>query len=375
VAGAAGTPAAGGAGRDLLALERARDELGLDDGDFELALQIGEIRTVVCGPGWWKVPRAETARLLGPEGGTDALRERLRLVSGTGAADVIGISRDRFVRLARAGCVSPVRWYVNQYRAVVWLYLARDLSGFAVLNRPLLTGRLPQDVREASASGADHRARRWRERRTAQLVRDAHDPWEEAAVWSALLGPDITGEAVPDPYERSRLGALRTALPPGRTGRATPGQIRAVTTAGDPDEIAGGLLALADALGRARVGRPASRRAPVPEHPESQPPAAPVVPPAPAFRRTLPSPGSRPSPPPGTPPRGAAQPGPGGGGPDGTGPGGRRRMRGLRGLLPALRRSATAASGQSSPTSVSRITARPSSSEVARSTSAEMPQP
>jgi hypothetical protein len=284
----------------------------------------------------WKVPRSELTRLRGLQGSPDALPARLRLVSSEGAAEAMGIGRDRFVRLARAGCVRPVRWYVNQYRAVVWLYLAREAAEFAAANRGVLAGRLPGPLREAADRGADQRPRGWRARRAQQLVRDAADPWEEAAVWAALLGPEIAAGAVPDPYERAHLQRLRSALPPGRPGRATPQQIRSITTADAPDEIAAGLVALAEALGRARAGQPAPRPSPQP---------LPAPPPDPA---------AAPVPVTGAPPA----------------------RRGLRRLLPALRSpGGPARPGHSSPTSVSRITARPSSSEAARSTSAEMPQP
>ena len=313
---------------ELVSLSRARDELGLDYDEFEVALQVGEVPTVVCGPGVWKVPRAELARLRGAEGRPDTLLERLRLVSSGGAAEAMGTGRDRFVRLARAGCVRPVRWYVNQYRVVVWLYLAREAAEFAEGNPGVLSGRLPVPLRGSGDGGTDLRARGWRARRAEQLVRDAADAWEEAAVWAALLGPEIAAEAVPDPYERAHLQRLRSALPPGRPGRATPEQVRSVTTADAPDEIAAGLGALAEALGRARAGQPAPRPSPLP--------------PDAAGRRARTPPPAR---------------------------------RGLRRLLGRRAAAGPGRDRQSSPTPVSRITARPSSSDAARSTSAEMPQP
>lgn len=270
-----GSGAAGPAGPpdgELVPLNRARDELGLDYDEFDVAVQIGEVPTVVCGPGQWKVPARELARLRGADGHPQILLDRLRLVTSTDAAELIGIGRDRFVRLARAGYVRPVRWYVNRYRALVWMYLARELPEFAEEHPALLHGRLPAGLREALEDGEDLRARGWRERRVAQLTRDAPDAWEEAAVWAALLGPEVADQAVPDPYERAHLRRLRAALPPGRPGPASPELIRRLTTADHPDEIALALVALADALGRARVRQRAPHPPPpLPLQPTPQP--------------------------------------------------------------------------------------------------------
>jgi hypothetical protein len=160
-----------------LALNRAREELGLDFQEFELALQLGEITALIDGTGRPRVAEREIARVRDAEGGTAALLGRIRLVNTTEGAELLGVSRDRLLRLTRAGCVRPVRWYVNRYRALVWLYLARELREFAADSPALLAGRLPSAVRE-SAGDADQRPRGWRSRRVAQLVRDAKDPWE-----------------------------------------------------------------------------------------------------------------------------------------------------------------------------------------------------
>lgn len=341
--GTGGAEAVAGAG-ELVALNRVRDALGLEFDEFEVALQVGEVRTVACGPAQWRVPRAEFERLLAErdraDGGPEALRERVRLVSSDGAAEAMGVSRNRFVLVARAGEVRPVRWYVNRYRAMVWLYRAREMAEFAERHPDWLKGRLPQRLRETAQDERDLRPRAWRERRAAHLVRDAYDAWDEAAVWAALLGPEAVGEAVPDAGERARLRRLRETLPPGRPGRATPETVRSVVTADDPDEIGHALLSLADALSRARARQPVPRPVPRPSPPVPRPVPSPAV-------RTLP-------------PRG---------------PG---RSRGLRALVLGMRRPAGRARGgpaQSSPTPVRRITARLSSSDAARSTSAEMPQP
>jgi len=271
--GGTGIGERGGASGALVSLRRARDALGLDHGQFELARQLGEVRTVACGPGSWKVSAEEVARLTGVGDRPAGLRSRLRLVSSAGGARLVGTGRDRFTRLATVGCVRPVSWYVNRYRALVWLYPAEELSRFATENPGLLTGRLRGAFREALERGVGRRGRRWREWWAGQLVGEARNAWAEAAVWSALLGPEITDDAVPDGEERTHPCRLRAALPSGGPATAPPELVRRVTTATHPDEIASGLSALTEALGRARV----ASRTPLTRPPA--PPASAAVPP------------------------------------------------------------------------------------------------
>lgn len=252
-------------------MNRAREELELETGEFELAVQLGEIRSVPAAQGRRRVPRDEVDRLRGAEDFPRALRERLRVVGSLEGADLIGVSRDRFVKLAKAGFIRPVRWYVNRYRAVVWMYLAGEVEQYARDHPELLHGRLPVTLRGVLDDGADHRARGWRARRAGQLVRDAAGAWEEAAVWAALLGTDGAAEVVPDLYERAYLRRLRSGLPAGRPGEfASREVIDAAVTADHPDEIALARLSLAESLDRARRDRPAPRPATTAE-PEHQP--------------------------------------------------------------------------------------------------------
>ncbi|MFC4031421.1 DUF6397 family protein [Streptomyces polygonati] len=283
-------PDTGAAVPDLLSLDRARDELGLEYGAFEVALQTGEVPGVACGPGQWKVPAEAVARLRAAKDHPEPLLARLRLVNSDEAAKLLGVGRERFVRLARAGYVRPIRWYVNQYRAVVWIYLAREVTEFADRCPALLNGPLPAPLRDAVAAGQDRRPRGWRERRVEQLVRDAYGAWEEAAIWAALLGPETVTGAVPDARERGCLRRLRGELPPGRVGRASAERIREFTTADDPDEIGAALLALSGALGRARALRPAPGpfHGPGPVRPRPASPGRPArVTAAPGVRRGL----------------------------------------------------------------------------------------
>ncbi|MBB1258866.1 DUF6397 family protein [Streptomyces alkaliterrae] len=200
---------------ESLSLTRARHELGLTPMAFRLCLDLGELRALTCGPGGRRrVPVAQVRRLCQEEGHPDALRGRLRLVGAAEGAELLGVGPSRFRRLARAGCLSPVRFGVNRYRRLVWHYLARDLTRFAVQQAALLHGALPGAMRVALRQGEDWRPRLWRGRRVGQLLRDSADPWESAAVYAAVLDEWTLREAVPDEDERRRLAALRPVLAP-----------------------------------------------------------------------------------------------------------------------------------------------------------------
>ncbi|MFD8074885.1 DUF6397 family protein [Streptomyces sp. NPDC059718] len=276
--------------REALGMQRAREELCLEAEEFAVALQTGEVRTTPAVGGRRRVVRADVDRLRAEEGFPDRLRARLELVGSIEGAALIGISRERFTRLAKGGFLRPVRWYVNRYRAVVWLYLAEDVRRFARAHPALLEGRLPAELRDALDEGEDHRARGWRARRVEELVRDAEGAWGEAAAWSALLGPELAADAVPDTRERAYLRRLCPALPPGSTGSyATRELIEAQTVACHPDEITFAQVSLADALLRARASRPAPRPeratpAATPGPPIATPPPAPPPPPPAAPR-------------------------------------------------------------------------------------------
>ncbi|RCG21845.1 hypothetical protein DQ392_08295 [Streptomyces reniochalinae] len=196
-----------------MAVSTAAKELGLRLGEFELAVQIEEVRTVPGPPGRpRRVPREELERIKGAADFPSGLRERLRVMGAHEASELLDISASRFARLARAGCFRPVALYVNRYRVLVWLYRADELREFAENNPSLLAGRLPAGMRAALAAGTDHRAPGWRARRVAQLSRQAETAWERAAAKSSVLGEEALVEAVPDPRERSELARLRPAL-------------------------------------------------------------------------------------------------------------------------------------------------------------------
>ncbi|WP_186319265.1 DUF6397 family protein [Streptomyces sp. SAJ15] len=261
----------------------AARRLGLKPSEFELAVQLGEVRTVATGTPWLRrVARAELRRLAEAEGGPEGLRERLRLVGAGQGAALLGISPGRFGRLARCGCFTPARFYVNRYQAVVWLYLATELRQFAEREPELLTGRAPAGLLAMLAAGMDLRARGWRGRRAEQLIGQTDDPWERVAVWAALLAPDELDQAVEDPRERACLRRLRPALI--STGAHAPGSRDAAAgmlTVDDPVELRTCRLSLAAALATARAARPAPLLGPaeaVPGGVETWPPREGVEP-------------------------------------------------------------------------------------------------
>ncbi|WP_031486041.1 DUF6397 family protein [Streptomyces bicolor] len=256
---------------------RAARELALKRGDLDLAVHLGLIRTVPDeGGGGRRVPRSEIDRVRSAAGFPDSLLERVKAVGTTEGAALMDVSVGRFTRLARLGLVVPAKWYLNRYRAVVWLYLADELKQFAAdeKNASLLKARrTPEGLRGMLDAGVDLRPRNWRGRHRGFLLRQADDPWERAGALAAFLDPVQIAEIVPYPYERSHLNRFR----PGPPASGAPGSPAAhiaqrLMTADDPDEISllrADLMAL---LKEAREMRPAPRptpsRAPVPAHPE-----------------------------------------------------------------------------------------------------------
>ncbi|MFI0259722.1 DUF6397 family protein [Streptomyces sp. NPDC017056] len=270
---------------ETLAPGRAARELGLRSGEFELAAQLGEIATVPPEPGsgpgsrtgpggpWARrrVPVAEVRRLRAEEGFPETLRDRLRTVGTAEAADLMGIGAGRFLRLARAGCFGPVRFYVNRYGVVVWLYLAAELTGFADREPELMRGSVPAAMRAMLGSGQDWRGRQWRSRRVAQLMGQAADPWESAAVIAAVLPPEELASVAEDPLERSLLRRLRPTLAPPAAVPTAGEAVERATTAEEFDEVLWYRVNLSRSLDQARRGQPATGRL--------RSPAAPAAPP------------------------------------------------------------------------------------------------
>ncbi|MDH6218014.1 hypothetical protein M2283_005346 [Streptomyces pseudovenezuelae] len=141
---------------------RAARELELRRGEFDLAVHLGCVRTVPDeGGGGRGVTRTEIDRLRTEEGYPEALRQRVETVGTKQGAGLLEVTPTRFTRLARLGVVVPVNFYLNRYRAVVWLYLAEELRQFAIDgdNTGLVSGRTPSGLREQLEAGLDLRAR------------------------------------------------------------------------------------------------------------------------------------------------------------------------------------------------------------------------
>ncbi|MFE1251858.1 DUF6397 family protein [Streptomyces sp. NPDC058735] len=289
---------------------RAARELDLKRGEFDLAVNLGLIRTVPGeGAGGRRVSRAEIDRLRAEDTFPDGLRERVRTVGTKEGAELMDVPASRFTNLARFGLLVPVRFYLNRYRTVVWLYPAYELRQFAAeeSNARLLTGRTPEEVREVLKAGLDRRPRNWRGRQTGFLRRQAGDDlWAQAAAIACLLDPADVTDVVEDPSERAHLLRCRPRLPvhgaPGSPAAELAGQLM---TASEPDEVAWLRADLAHTTELARGNRrPAPRPGPAPAPQPTQvglttspslwalstpAPAPPSLPPAPAAHPPSPS--------------------------------------------------------------------------------------
>ncbi|QNP74100.1 hypothetical protein IAG44_34670 [Streptomyces roseirectus] len=274
--------------------KRAARELGLKRAEVDLAVHLGRIRTVPDeGGGGRRIAYTELERLRAEPDFPESFLEGVRAVGTGEAAELLRISPARFSRLARLGVVVPVRFYLNRYRAVVWLYLADELRQFAADpgNAPLLTGRTPDDMRARLTEGADLRPRNWRGRHLGFLLRQADNPWQRAGALATFLDPAQVAELVPDPYERARLSRSRPTTPAhGAPGSPSAHLAATIMTADDPDEIAWLRADLTQALAEARTDLPAPRPA---WTPEPTPEAVPDPVPAPRLR-TVPAPAPSP---------------------------------------------------------------------------------
>ncbi|WP_411760249.1 DUF6397 family protein [Streptomyces tunisiensis] len=242
---------------------RAARELGLRRTEFDLAVRLGRVRTGPGrAPGERRVARAEIERLRAGPDFPEALRRSVHAVGTAEGAELLGVAKSRFTRLARLGLLVPVAFHLNRYRAVVWLYLADELRLFGDDGKhaALLTGRMPEGLRGLLDSGTDLRPRNWRGRHLGFLLREAEDPWARAGAVASFLDPLHVARVVRDPYDRSHLNTFRRR-PPGGANPDSPGaRIAAdLTTARDDDEIAWLRADLARLVDEARAHRPAPR--------------------------------------------------------------------------------------------------------------------
>ncbi|MCX4879009.1 MULTISPECIES: DUF6397 family protein [unclassified Streptomyces] len=258
---------------------RAARELGLKRGEFDLGVNLGHIRTVPDeGGGGLRVTRTEIDRLHAEDGFPGTLKQRVEAVGTKDGAELMAVPLGRFTRLARLGVVVPVRFYLNRYRAVVWLYLAEELRQFAAdeNNAPLLRGRTSAGLRQQLAEGLDLRPRTWRGRHLGFLRRRAGDhPWACAAAVASQLDAVQIAEIVQDPYERAHLNRFRPSPPAhGAPGSPAAHLAESLSMAQDPGEIGWLRADLAQAVDEARALQPAPR--PTPGHGRPAPGPAPT---------------------------------------------------------------------------------------------------
>ncbi|MEU9571858.1 DUF6397 family protein [Streptomyces massasporeus] len=241
---------------------RAARELGLKRGEFDLAVNLGLIRAMPDeGGGGPRVALAELNRLRSGDGFPDALRGRVATVGTTAGAELMDVAPTRFTSLARYGLLIPVKFYLNRYRTVVWLYLAEELRQFAAEGshaRLLTARRTPTEIREGLKAGMDRRPRNWRGRHVGFLTRQAgDDPWARAAAVACLLDPADVADVVRDPRERTRLARCLPRLPAhGAPGSPTAELAETLMTASEPDEVAWFRADLAHTMEMARRHRP-----------------------------------------------------------------------------------------------------------------------
>ncbi|MEU5656731.1 DUF6397 family protein [Streptomyces sp. NPDC047737] len=247
---------------------RAAQELNLKRGEFDLAVHLGLIETERAAGGVTpRVRRGEIDRLRSLPGFPESLRDRVRTAGTAEGAALLGVSPVRFTGLARIGCVSPVAFYLNRYRAVVWLYRVEELLAFAAAEPDLVGGKSPAGMRAMLDAGTDWRARNWRSRRVDRALNRTEDPWVRAALHASGLDPVQLAEVVDDPYERAYLARMRPDPVYGRPGSLAGREAMAkLMLADDPDEILWRRVNLTLELDRARETRPAPRPgcAPVP---------------------------------------------------------------------------------------------------------------
>ncbi|MEU4227149.1 DUF6397 family protein [Nonomuraea sp. NPDC026600] len=189
----------------LSEIAKVRKLLGLEVREFEAAILLRAV-TVVRREGARLVSAEQVEELLAD---LTAFRARIELVYSASGAELLGVTQDRFNRLARVGLLHPVRWYENSYKVPVWLYSVAELRRF---DRPeLLNKRLPTDLLRALQEGVDLRYDSWWMRVTESALGGCATAWERAAFWLAVHGlPLPQGEV--ESNEFVHLGRLGEGL-------------------------------------------------------------------------------------------------------------------------------------------------------------------
>ncbi|GFH68805.1 MULTISPECIES: DUF6397 family protein [Streptomyces] len=199
------------AGPVTLSAEAAARALGLRQSEVETAVGLGLLATTrgTGRPGERpKVPAGEIRRLHGSLDGPDGLRAQVATTGARDGAALLGITEERFAKLARLGLLVPVRCRLNRYHCVVWRYLAEELRTVRRHQVVPLTGQLPAPLRRLLATGDDARPRSWRRRVLSQRLDRAGTAWERAAAVAALL-PRPHPAALLTPDELRHLEAVR----------------------------------------------------------------------------------------------------------------------------------------------------------------------
>ncbi|MGW3565485.1 DUF6397 family protein [Streptomyces sp. NPDC000941] len=244
------------------ALEAARRELGLGSAEFALGIEHGLIRTSRSRDER-RIRADEVARWRKSLG---ELAEQTRLVGAAEAAGLAGVSERRFGQLARLGIVRPVRSYTNRYHVEVWLYSAMETRQIPQHHPELVGPRLPGALLAELASGIDRRAEAFRARRRAQALLTLPDAWTRAAAWSHWSGTEqpppgrkpITADELVHLARRTAEADLARALDPqARPGADVPGTDVPGADTVSPEERTAIARGFADALRKARRGRPA----------------------------------------------------------------------------------------------------------------------
>ncbi|QRF05725.1 hypothetical protein G9U55_28575 [Streptomyces koyangensis] len=198
-------------GPATVSAEAAARALGVRQNELETAVGLGLLATTegTGEPGERpKVPASEIRRLLPSVDQPDGLRAQVATTGARDGAALLGITEERFAKLARLGLLTPVRCHLNRYHCVVWRYLADELRAVRRHQAPHLTGQLPPPLRQLLATGDDARPRTWRRRVLAQRLGRAGTTWERAAAVAALLPRSHTA-ALLTPDEQRSLDAAR----------------------------------------------------------------------------------------------------------------------------------------------------------------------